>query len=319
MFVTLTLNPAIDQTLSIEGDLILNHLHTIKAEAFTPGGKGVNVAKMLAANGRPVTAAGILGEDRLSFYEATLSPVGITCRFLAVPHPTRINLMISNGQGREMKFNRPGFPELVFDEAAVRSYALSIIEPGSVIILSGSLPAQFPPDTYAFLIRLFRDSGCPTVVDTSGPALVAALAEKPDIIKPNRHELETILGESLVSETSIRQALRTLMKNHEVIIVSDGKRGAWFAGQDQIQFAASPAVTCVDTTGAGDTLLGQFCADYFPKRRLTPEIMARAVAAGAASVEKNGTPVISLARVIELAALVRHKGLFASGTQIAGH
>lgn len=305
MFVTLTLNPAVDQALAISGELALNGLHIVKAETSSPGGKGVNVAKMLAANGLPVTAAGLLGEDRLTFYEDKLSPAGITCRFLVLPHPTRINLMISDGQGHEMKFNRPGFPDLPFDESPLHAYAQSLAKPGCVIIMSGSLPDRFPFDTYAALIRLFRAAGCPTVLDTSGPALAAALVEKPDVIKPNRHELETLLGESVASEKTMQQALRKLMKTHEVIIVSDGARGAWFAGQDQIWFAAAPVVPCVDTTGAGDTLLGQFCADYFPERRLTPEIMARAVAAGAAAVERHGTPVISLDRVLELASRIK--------------
>ena len=301
MFVTLTLNPAVDQTLSVTGELTLNRLHQVKAETSTPGGKGVNVAKTLAANGRPVTAAGLLGEDRLAFYRDTLTPAGITCRFLTVPHPTRVNLMFTDGHGHEMKFNRPGFPDLPFDESALCSYASSFAQPGHILILSGSLPAQFPPDTYAILLRLFRAAGCPTVLDTSGPALAAALAGNPDVIKPNRHELESVLGKSLDTEASIQAALRRLMGRHEVTIISDGARGAWFASRGQIWFVAAPAVTCVDTTGAGDALLGQFCAGYFPSRTLTPDIMAQAVAAGAAAVESQGTPVISRHRIRELA------------------
>ena len=301
MFVTLTLNPAVDQALSVAGELTLDHLHHVQVETNSPGGKGVNVAKMLAANGRPVAAAGLLGEDRLGFYQDTLIAAGITCCFLTLPHPTRINLMVSDGQGHEMKFNRPGFPDLTFDESALLSYARSLATPGSVIIMSGSLPVQFPPSTYALLIRLFREAGCSTVIDTSGPALAAALSEMPDVIKPNRHELESILGESLETEGAMHAALRRLMSRHEVIIVSDGARGAWFADRTRIWFAAAPAVACVDTTGAGDSLLGQFCADYFPARQLTPELMARAVAAGAAAVERHGTPVLSRARIHELA------------------
>ena len=305
MFMTVTLNPAVDQSLFTTGELALNHIHTVKTETCSPGGKGVNVAKMLAANGRPVTATGLLGEDRLAFYQDTLTPAGITCRFLTVSHPTRINLMISDGKGHEMKFNHLGFPALTFDEAALCTYAKSLANPGGVIIMSGSLPTQFPPDTYAILIRLFRAAGCLTVLDTSGPALSAALVAKPDVIKPNRHELETVLGEVLESEKAMHVALRKLMKQHEIIIVSDGARGAWFTGQGQIWAASSPIVNCVDTTGAGDTLLGQFCADYFPGRHLTPGIMARAVAAGAAAVEQRSTPVIAPTRITELASQVQ--------------
>jgi 1-phosphofructokinase family hexose kinase len=301
MFVTLTLNPAIDQTLSISGELALNHIFNISAETSTPGGKGVNVAKILAANGQTVTAAGLLGEDRLAFFSDALLPAGIACRFLPLPHPTRLNLMISDGQGRELKLNRPGFPALPYDESAIKAYARTLAAPDSIIILSGSLPVQFPPHIYATLIRLFHAAGCPTVIDVAGPALTAALPEKPDVIKPNRHELEAVLGTSLTSQEAMLSALHGLMPNHQAIIVSDGDKGAWFAGNGQIWFAAAPPITCVDTTGAGDSLLGQFCADYFPNRTLTPELIARAVAAGSAAVERHGTPLIARERIEELA------------------
>ncbi len=301
MFITLTLNPAVDQTLAVDGDLALGKVHAVRAETRTPGGKGVNVAKMLAANGKPVIAAGLLGEDQLAFYNSTLAPLGVGCRFLPVPFPTRTNLMLTDDHGREMKLNRPGFPDLAFDESVLSVYIRSLATPGKVIILSGSLPARFPADTYARLIRRCHDKGCITVIDTSGPALAAAWAEKPEVIKPNRKELESVLGRSLTSDPAIHATLGKLMESHEAVIFSDGARGAWFASRGKIIFAESPEVPRVDTTGAGDTLLGQFCADYFPARLLTPEIAARAVAAGAAAVEQRGTPIISLQRVLELA------------------
>jgi 1-phosphofructokinase family hexose kinase len=301
MFITLTLNPAMDQTLTVEGGLALGKVHAVRAETLTPGGKGVNVAKMLAANGKAVIAGGLLGEDRLAFYKDALTPLGIDCRFLPVPFSTRTNTMLTDGQGHELKLNRPGFPDLDFEESVLSVYVRSIATPGSIVTLNGSLPARFPPDTYARLIRLFHGLGCPTVVDSSGPALADAWQEKPEVIKPNRKELEAVLGETLGSDDVVRSALRKLMTEHEVVIVSDGALGAWFASRGKILFAESPEVPRVDTTGAGDTLLGQFCADYFPARVLTPEIAARAVAAGAAAVEQHGTPLISLERVFELA------------------
>jgi 1-phosphofructokinase len=300
MFFTMTLNPALDRTLTVDR-LEIGGIQSVRAEMCTPGGKGVNVAKMLAANGKAVTAAGLLGQDDLPLYEAFLAPLGITCRFLHVHHATRTNLMVTDGQGREMKLNRPGFPDLEFDQATLTAYATTLCGPDRIIILSGSLPARFPSDTYALLTRLFHAAGCRVVLDASGPALTEGLKEKPDVIKPNRQELEAELGLSLESDDRMRRALQDLMTRHEAVIVSDGPRGAWFASAGRLLFAPSPFVPKIDTTGAGDTLLGQFCADYFPARKLTPELAARAVAAGAAAVEQQGTPPIALTRVRELA------------------
>jgi 1-phosphofructokinase family hexose kinase len=297
MFVTLTLNPAIDQTLAVRPPLALGSICAVTAETRTPGGKGVNVAKMIAANGKPVTAGGLLGRQELPFYRQSLVPVGIACRFLAVPFPTRVNTMLTDGAGHELKLNKPGFPELAFDEGRLLAYAGRLAKKGMIVILSGSLPARFPADTYARLIRHFRKAGCATVLDTSGPALAAGLAAGPDIIKPNRQELDSVLGRKLKTEKMLKDALADLMIKHEVVILSDGPAGAWFASRGEILFAPSPDVKRIDTTGAGDTLLGQFCADYFPARKLTPALAARAVAAGAAAVEQHGTPVIAMERI----------------------
>lgn len=301
MFITVTLNPAIDQTLTVDGTLAIGRVHAVRAETRTPGGKGVNVAKMLAANGRPVIAGGLIGRDQRAGFAAALTPMGIACRFRTVPYPTRLNTMLTDGAGRELKLNQPGFPDLAFDEAALVRYLRTLLKPGRVVILSGSLPARFPAGTYATLARHVRAAGNPVVLDTAGPALAAALAVPPDVIKPNRRELEAALGVSLKSERARRAALVRLMARVEAVILSDGARGAWFASRGQILAAASPAVPRVDTTGAGDALLGQFCADYFPARILTPAIAARAVAAGAAAVEQRGTPPIALHRVLTLA------------------
>ncbi len=300
MFFTLTLNPAIDQTVLVKPPLALGAICSVTGETRTPGGKGVNVAKMIAANGKSVTAGGLLGKKDLPFFDGALTPAGIACRFLAVPFETRINTMLTDGIGHEIKLNKPGFPDLEFPEGHLIAYAETLAKKGLAIIMSGSLPVRFPADTYARLIRIFRKAGCVTVLDTSGPALAAGLAEQPDVIKPNRHELEQVLARQLDSEAAIKDSLRELTKRHEVVILSDGAAGAWFASRGTLLFAPSPDVPRVDTTGAGDTLLGQFCADYFPARTLTPEIAARAVAAGAAAVEQQGTPVISLKRVREL-------------------
>ena len=213
--------------------------------------------------------------------------------------------MLSDGVGHELKLNQPGFPELDFDEAALLHYATSLTKRKRVVILSGSLPARFPANTYARLIRLFRQIGCTTVLDTSGPALAAGLAAKPEVIKPNRHELESLLHRRLKSAKQVKEILRDLMTRQEAVVMSDGPAGAWFASRGTILFAASPDVLRVDTTGAGDTLLGQFCADYFPARILTPSIAARAVAAGAAAVEQRGTPLLRVNRIQDLAATVK--------------
>jgi 1-phosphofructokinase len=303
MFATLTLNPAFDCTLTVEGDLTPGAVHTVASETRTPGGKGVNVAKMLASNGMAVRAGGLLGSGDRSAYEEALRAVGIEPQFLAVPGHTRSNLMIA-GRAAEMKFNRPGFPGLCCDQPELERYVSDLTEDCEAVILSGSLPARFAPDTYARLVQRLKRSGRTVVLDASGPPLVAGVAAGPDILKPNRLELEQLAGRTLATDEAVESAIRTLSARHMAVIVSDGSRGGWFASGGILLRGVPPDVLVRDTTGAGDSLLGQFCADFFPERRLTPLIAARALAAGAAAVEQPGTPQIPLSRVIALAARV---------------
>lgn len=311
MVVTLTLNPAVDCTLRVRERLRLGAVHKVETETRTPGGKGVNVAKVLAANDRAVIAGGLLGQAEVDAFRDFLSDLGIESAFLAVPYPTRENVMAVDGGGRELKLNRPGFPGLAFDWPRLAAYGRELIGHGDVIVMSGSLPARFPAYTYARLVRWFTDSGMSVVLDTSGEALALALPEGPAVLKPNRAELAAVLGVDLANETGIAGELRKLAARHDVVIMSDGAAGAYLAGGDCVYHGAPPRVRVKDTTGAGDSLLGQFCADYFfvPERRLDTRIVARAVAAGAACVEKDGTPPLDLQRVEQLAAAVKVREL----------
>ncbi|NLF39641.1 1-phosphofructokinase family hexose kinase [bacterium] len=304
MFVTLTLSPAVDCTLAVEGSLALGQVHRVITEVRTPGGKGINVAKILARHGVPVVAGGIIGEDHAAFFERFLEGLGVDPFFMAVPDATRTNIMASDQDGQEIKFNRAAFPDLAPDWDALRAYCTRLAARGEVVIISGSLPARFPADTYARLVRLFHEAGRSVALDTSGPALALAAREHPAVIKPNRAELKEMMGSPVNDERQVVAIMRSLVKKHAAVIVSDADKGAWFADNALLLHAAAPDVTAVDTTGAGDALLGQFCFEFFARsgRRLTRECAARAVAAGSACVEVRGTPVLDPRRVDELAA-----------------
>jgi 1-phosphofructokinase family hexose kinase len=309
MFVTVTLNPAIDCTVQVDGRLALNGVYQVVSETRTPGGKGINVAKVIAGAGGTVCAGGILGEPQAAFFDGFLRELGVQTHFHLVPHPTRENVMVVDTAGTELKVNRPGFPDLAYDGRALERYCLHLASGGEVVVLSGSWPAGFPADVYARLVAALRKRGKTVVLDTSGAALAPALDERPAVIKPNRAELEAVLGRAPETDTDMAAELRGLLKRHEAVVVSDGARGAYFAHRDGVFHVAAPRVEVVDTTGAGDALLGRFCADYFPDRELTPTLMRRAVAAGSAAVERHGTPAIPPTRVDKLAAGVTVTGL----------
>ncbi len=301
-FATLTLAPAIDCTLVLNRALEPGALHLAVEESARPGGKGINVAKVLAARGFPVAAGGLLGQENAAPFVRLLAEMNIRDRFMRVPGETRRNLMLVH-DGVEYKINRPAFPGLRYEEAFIRGTIIQLVAGADVVILSGSLPASFPADTYARIVRVLRTMGKAVVLDASGEPFREGVLSKPALIKPNRVEAEELLGRALDNPEALRAACAELAAQHEAVILSDGARGAWFAQGRRLYHATAPTVNVVDTTAAGDMMLAEFCTGFFPGMRLTPELAARAAAAGAAAVEKLETVCPSRARVDQLAAL----------------
>ncbi len=301
-FATLTLAPAIDCTVMLAQPLSPGHVHLATRETSRPGGKGINVAKVLATRGCTVAAGGLLGQDNVAVFERMLATLDIRDRFMRVPGETRTNMMIIDGR-HEFKINRPAFPTLAYEEAFVRGAVVQLVANAEVVILSGSQPGTFPVETFARIVRTLKAMGRTVVVDTSGEALQVSVRAKPDIIKPNRHECELLMGYELSTPDRFLQACAELLQNHQVVIISDGHEGAWFAQDDMALHATAPEVQVVDTTAAGDMLLGEFCIGYFPDCKLTPQLVARAVAMGAAAVEQPSSDCPPTARVDELSRL----------------
>lgn len=301
-FATLTLAPAIDCTVVLNRPLTSGTVHLVTEETVRPGGKGLNVAKVLAARGCPVLAGGLLGQDNAAPFERLLAEMDIRDRFVRVPGETRRNLMVRHAD-QEYKINHPAFPELPYEEAFVRGAVIQLVAGAEVVVLSGSLPARFPNDTYARIVRVLRAMGKAVVLDTSGAALREGVLSKPTLIKPNRAEAEEFLGRSLATPDDFRAACADLGRHSQAVILSDGARGAWFAQAGRAFHATSPDVAVVDTTAAGDMLLAEFCAGFFPGMQLSADLAARATATGAAAVEVVASHCPDRARIEELARL----------------
>lgn len=308
-FLTVTLSPAVDVTWRLRNGFVSGGVHIIQEEVALPGGKGINVAKALSSAGAGVRAAGIVGAAELPAFDGYLQEEGLETTFLAVPFATRGNTMISAANGAEMKFNRPAFPMLDYDAEAIRRHVLEAASGVSVVVMAGSLPARFPAETYRELARAARAEGKVVVLDAAGAALAAGAEAGPEVLKPNLEELEALMGRKVEGESGVRAAVEELLVRHETVVVSLGAEGALFADRGAMIRAVAPKVEAVDTTGAGDTLLGWFCAKYFPARRLTEEAAAFAVAAGAAMAEERGVPFLNPRRVSDLASRARTRVL----------
>ena len=249
-FLCICLSPAIDTTVKMgkwptDGCVIKDAV-----DVSAPGGKGLNVARWLAVRGASVACAGLLGEDNAAVFAKELARYSIEDRFMRVPGATRVNEMFVTPQG-SFKVNRPAGNGGLADAGE-----LDISFDGfDVVVMSGSLPAGWPADTYMHLAVAAKRTGAQVILDASGAALAEGVKARPDVIKPNADECEALVGFVPKTPEDFARATAALKKSCGYPIISDGGAGCWFDGV----FAAAPEVDVLDTTAAGDTLLAEWC------------------------------------------------------------
>lgn len=298
------MSPAIDTTLELEAFPTKNAVIKAGKEVYSVGGKGLNSANWLSKRGASVLTTGLLGKENAADFEAFMHDNNLVDEFIRVPGYSRINVMFVSPSGM-FKVNRSGFPDLTSDDYSVEAI-IERCQKARTCIMAGSIPKAVPVDIYAQVIEAMHKVGANAVLDASGPQFAAGLEACPDVIKPNRQECAEYIGKTISSKHDIFAALEVLGKKAKLVILSDSSNGCWFfdaAGSGEIFFMPAPDIDVVDTTGAGDALLAEFSYRYFTneERKLTPELMAYAVAAGSATCTMPGARAPSLALVDELA------------------
>lgn len=256
--LTLTLNPALDMTVRADG-WTPNAVNSGQELHLNAGGKGVNVASFLADWGASVTATGLLGADNAQTFEQLFRAKGIADAFVRVPGQTRVGVKIVDHLRQETTdINLPGLaatPDAV-RELHARLDALTADH--DVFVLAGSLPPGIAPEFYAELVARLRGAGKFVALDTSGPALTAALRAGvlPDLLKPNAEELSAALGRDLSREADLLAAAHDLLaRGASLVAISQGEDGALLVTPQETVRARPPRVEVVSTVGAGDAMV----------------------------------------------------------------
>jgi 1-phosphofructokinase len=302
--VTLTANPSLDRTLELPAPLVAGGIVRLLGGHTEPGGKGVNVARAIAAAG--VDVVSVLPTGATDPIVTALRSLGLGLATVPVPTLVRTNYTLVDPQGITTKLNEPG---AALDDATREALAALLRDRGAGarwIVLSGSLPPGTPSGWYAELVATLRGTGARIAVDTSEGPLLALLESgrdaAPDLLKPNAEELaqitgtteEAVLGDPEVALAAVRElhtrgvaeVLLTLGSDGAVLSTADG--GLWSA--------LPPRITVRSTVGAGDSsLAGYVLADLAgapPAERLRA-----AVAYGAASASLPGSAVPTPAQV----------------------
>ena len=303
-FAAMCLAPAFDSTVPLPGFPKPGDVIAAPAAEEFPGGKGLNVARWLAARGRRAALGGLLGEGDAEAFSAEMARAGIEDRMARVPGRVRRNELFA-APGGDFKVNRPSYPWLRPGDrpgdAALGRLAPADAAAPRVAVLTGSMPKAVAKGFYADATKRFASMGAAVALDASGEALRLGLAAGPAVAKPNRAEAEGVLGFSLSAEADIVRALRLLLESAAVVLLSDGAAGCWFASRGGaegpcVRFMPSPRVDAVDPTGAGDTMLAEFlhrrhpsgAPDPDPGAPVSEDAMRWAVAAGAAAATTRG-------------------------------
>lgn len=254
--VTVTLNPAIDQTASIP-NFTPNAVNRVAWEQADAGGKGVNVASFLADFGYSVSATGLLGQDNPELFQKLFDQKGIANQFVWLTGKTRVNVKIVDEiQQQVTDINFPGCPATPESLQQLTATLTRLATDHDWFILSGSIPEGVPVTFYRDLVHLLKERGKTVVMDTSGESLRQALIAQPDVIKPNQVELQELLGRSLVGEAEIVQAAQDLIQQGlQSVVVSMGAEGALFVEANRVVHAQPPQVDIKSTVGAGDAMV----------------------------------------------------------------
>ena len=289
MIITVTMNPAIDKTVEID-TLHPGGLNRITKVRYDAGGKGINVSKTLRELGCESIATGFLCGSTGRMIEEVLDQKGIRHDFLWGEGETRTNTKVCDRNGRITELNEPG---PLIGEEQIRQLLEKIEKyagKGTLFVLSGSVSSNMGKDIYGRIIYLAHEKGASVLLDADGELLRQGLPQKPDIIKPNRAELEEYCGSSSSMPTDkILKAARDIQnKGTGTVLVSMGEEGALLVKGNYAAFSPALSVEVHSTVGAGDAMAAALACAW--DRGLSEEETFRlCMAAAAGAVMTVGT------------------------------
>jgi len=258
MIVTVTLNPSLDRSIEV-GRLERGEVNRATSASLEPGGKGVNVSRALLANGVPSRAVVPCGGDEGGQLIRLLVAEGVDVRAVPIAGPTRSNITLTEPDGTTTKINEPGVALDPDELRAVTDAVIARVGPGDWVVTAGSVAPGQDPTVYAAIGDAARAAGARWAVDTSGIALAASLAARPDLVKPNREELSEVLGHPLDTLAAVVAACHGLVAGSDRrVLCSLGADGAVLVAAEDAWHASGPRVQVENTVGAGDALLAGY-------------------------------------------------------------
>lgn len=301
MIYTVTLNPALDKTVEIPS-LRINEVNRITSMRTDPGGKGINVSKVISKLHGASVVVGILGGDTGRAILAALKELGLETCFHFVEGETRTNMKIVDPEMHtNTDINEPG---VTVSEEILRELLAELlgkVTKEDIVVISGSMPKGSPKDIYFTWTKACREKGARVILDADGDLLKEGLKASPYLIKPNHHELSALAGKELETHEELEAKARELMEEYGIakVVVSMGGDGALYVTREKTIYAEGLKVPVGSTVGAGDSVVAALA--IAEERGMSLEdTVCLSTATGAANVMCSGTQAAEYEVIEEL-------------------
>ncbi|MFF3613728.1 1-phosphofructokinase family hexose kinase [Streptomyces sp. NPDC002580] len=280
MILTVTLNTALDITYRVRA-LRPHNSHRVTDVVERPGGKGLNVGRVLAALGHEVTVTGFSGGDTgRAVRDRLTGTAGLVDALVPVTGSTRRTIaVVDTTTGDTTQLNEPGPAITAAEWSAFQERYGDLLRSASAVALCGSLPPGVPVGAYAGLVRTARTAGVPVLLDTGGEPLRRGVAARPDLVKPNAEELAELTG----SHEPSRATQDARRRGARAVVASLGPHGLLAVAPEGRWHAVPPAREHGNPAGAGDSVVAGLLSGLV-EQLSWPDRLTRAVALSAATV-----------------------------------
>ena len=281
MIYTVTLNPSIDYVIKLE-HLNTGYVNRVNSENVYPGGKGINVSRILKTLGNDNVATGFVSNFTGDFIKNSLYEQNIKSDFIQLDNGfTRINVKIKSDEETEINGGGPHISDEKLEELF---FKLSKLKEDDILILAGSIPSTLSEDLYEKIMSRVRENKVKVVVDATKSLLLNVLKYNPFLIKPNNHELEEMFNVKLESQNDIITYAKKLQEmGGRNILVSMGKDGAILLSENKEVYVSNVAKgEVINSVGAGDSMVAGFISGYL-KTSSYEEALRLGAASGSAT------------------------------------
>lgn len=256
MIITVTLNPALDKAVEIDGFTIGN-VNRIVSTRVDAGGKGINVSKVIKELKHKSLALGFLGGSSGDQIKSYLDGLSIKNEFLSVKGETRTNLkIIDKLNNTHTDINEKGPSLEQQDITDIKEKIMEHCTCDSLVVLSGSVPSGVCNGIYGEIIIDIKNKGGKVILDAEGELLIQGIKAGPYMVKPNIDELEKAFNIKINNEEEIiRIAKKILEYGVKYVVISLGSEGSMFISQDKVAKVSGIKVQVKSTVGAGDSMV----------------------------------------------------------------